>query len=288
MGLYESEDQARSRDKAYRGGRAWRPKALALGVVFCFFVTAQYVSTSFSSPVTLNKSSAAETFTSLVVEVVYDGDRSTYPKRGDAVTVNYVGTLASTGAKFDSSFDRTDTFRFNLGVGEVIKGWDEGVAKMSLNETARLYIPSQLGYGASGAGDVIPPNADLIFDVHLIAINGVQMSPKVSIQEITPGDGETYPSAGDKVTVHYVGTFVSGDKFDSSRDRNNPFSFTLGSKSVIRGWEEGIPQLSIGQVARLSIPYQLAYGEQGRQGIPPKADLVFEVELLAIEKASHV
>ncbi|KAF0746143.1 hypothetical protein AaE_008241 [Aphanomyces astaci] len=288
MGLYESEDQARSRDKAYRGGRAWRPKALALGVVFCFFVAAQYVSTSFSSPVTLNKSSAAETFTSLVVEVVYDGDRSTYPKRGDAVTVNYVGTLASTGAKFDSSFDRTDPFRFNLGVGEVIKGWDEGVAKMSLNETARLYIPSQLGYGASGAGDVIPPNADLIFDVHLIAINGVQISPKVSIQEITPGDGETYPSAGDKVTVHYVGTFVSGDKFDSSRDRNNPFSFTLGSKSVIRGWEEGIPQLSIGQVARLSIPYQLAYGEQGRQGIPPKADLVFEVELLAIEKAHHV
>ncbi|RQM22502.1 hypothetical protein B5M09_000920 [Aphanomyces astaci] len=225
MGLYESEDQARSRDKAYRGGRAWRPKALALGVVFCFFVTAQYVSTSFSSPVTLNKSSAAETFTSLVVEVVYDGDRSTYPKRGDAVTVNCV---------------------------RVIKGWDEGVAKMSLNETARLYIPSQLGYGASGAGDMIPPNADLIFDVHLIAINGVQMSPKVSIQEITPGDGETYPSAGDKVTVHCI------------------------------------PQLSIGQVARLSIPYQLAYGEQGRQGIPPKADLVFEVELLAIEKASHV
>ncbi|RHY48627.1 hypothetical protein DYB30_005456 [Aphanomyces astaci] len=246
MGLYESEDQARSRDKAYRGGRAWRPKALALGVVFCFFVAAQYVSTSFSSPVTLNKSSAAATFTSLVVEVVYDGDRSTYPKRGDAVTVNCVR------AKFDSSFDRTDPFRFNLGVGEVIKGWDEGVAKMSLNETARLYIPSQLGYGASGAGDVIPPNADLIFDVHLIAINGVQMSPKVSIQEITPGDGETYPSAGDKVTVHCI------------------------------------PQLSIGQVARLSIPYQLAYGEQGRQGIPPKADLVFEVELLAIEKARHV
>ncbi|RHY03309.1 hypothetical protein DYB36_007836, partial [Aphanomyces astaci] len=205
-----------------------------------------YVSTSFSSPVTLNKSSAAETFTSLVVEVVYDGDRSTYPKRGDAVTVNCVR------AKFDSSFDRTDPFRFNLGVGEVIKGWDEGVAKMSLNETARLYIPSQLGYGASGAGDVIPPNADLIFDVHLIAINGVQISPKVSIQEITPGDGETYPSAGDKVTVHCI------------------------------------PQLSIGQVARLSIPYQLAYGEQGRQGIPPKADLVFEVELLAIEKARHV
>ncbi|ETW02026.1 hypothetical protein, variant 1 [Aphanomyces invadans] len=235
MGLFEAENQARSRGKV-RSGKAWAPKALAVGLIMCVLMTVQYLSTS-SSAIVDPLSTQAKT---VVVEFVHDGDHSTYPQRGDSVTVNYVGTLAVTGAKFDSSYDRSAPFQFHLGLGEVIKGWDEGVAKLSLNETARLYIPSHLGYGASGAGSgVIPPNADLIFDVHLLAINGVQISPKVSIKQVVAGDGKTFPLAGDRVTVHYVGSFLNGDKFDSSRDRNSPFSFTLGKKTVIRGWEEG-------------------------------------------------
>ena len=82
------------------------------------------------------------------------------------------GTLASNGNKFDASYDRGRPFQFTIGIGQVIQGWDEGVTLMSLGEKATLKITSDYGYGARGAGNVIPPNADLIFEVQLLAING--------------------------------------------------------------------------------------------------------------------
>ncbi|KAJ1462819.1 hypothetical protein M885DRAFT_504205 [Pelagophyceae sp. CCMP2097] len=110
---------------------------------------------------------------SLGVKVVTTtpGDGATFPKAGDKLTMHYTGTLASTGAKFDSSLDRKEPFSFKIGVGQVIKGWDEGVIQMSVGEKATLEITSDFGYGARGAGGVIPPNADLKFDVELIKIN---------------------------------------------------------------------------------------------------------------------
>lgn len=107
----------------------------------------------------------------LVVETVTPGDGKTFPKPGDQLTMHYTGTLAATGAQFDSSRDRGEPFSFQIGVGQVIKGWDEGVMKMSLGERATLKIPSEMGYGERGAGGVIPPDADLIFDVELLGIN---------------------------------------------------------------------------------------------------------------------
>ncbi|HPV70941.1 MAG TPA: FKBP-type peptidyl-prolyl cis-trans isomerase [Candidatus Magasanikbacteria bacterium] len=88
---------------------------------------------------------------------------------------------------------------------------------------------------------------------------------------------------GQTVTVHYTGTFENGEKFDSSIDRGEPFSFKLGAGMVIKGWDLGITGMKIGEKRKLTIPYDLAYGEFGYGPIPPKATLIFEVELLDVK-----
>ena len=89
--------------------------------------------------------------------------------------------------------------------------------------------------------------------------------------------------AGDTVEVHYTGTFKDGKKFDSSKDRGKPFSFKVGAGEVIKGWEEGLVGMKVGGTRKLKIPYQLAYGENGRPGIPPKSELHFDIDLLRIK-----
>jgi peptidylprolyl isomerase len=102
-----------------------------------------------------------------VDETVGTGDS---PERGKSVTVHYTGTLASNGAKFDSSRDRGQPFVFVIGVGQVIAGWDEGVMTMKVGGRRILEIPAALAYGARSPGAGIPPNADLVFDVELISV----------------------------------------------------------------------------------------------------------------------
>ena len=106
--------------------------------------------------------------TGLIVEEVVVGNGTT-AESGQRVSVHYTGWLTD-GTKFDSSKDRDDPFEFPLGAGHVIKGWDEGVQGMKVGGTRKLTIPPALGYGARGAGGVIPPNATLVFEVELLGV----------------------------------------------------------------------------------------------------------------------
>jgi len=215
---------------------------------------------------------------------------------GSRVKVHYTGKLED-GTEFDSSLDRGEPFAFELGAGMVIKGWDEGIALMHVGDKAVLKIPSNLGYGERGAGAMIPPNATLIFEVELLEIK-----PPVKIEEfdiegkvksktesgleyilVKEGNG-IKAAAGNTVNVHYTGYLEDGTVFDSSLKRDQPFSFVLGMGRVIKGWDEGIALMKVGDKVRLIIPADLGYGERGAGGIiPPNATLIFDVELLEVK-----
>jgi peptidylprolyl isomerase len=142
--------------------------AMAVLVVGCDKSAAPPVSTE-NTPMPAAAPASRTTASGLTIVDVQPGT-GPEAKTGDHVLVNYRGRLQSTGAQFDSSYDRGQPFDFNLGAGQVIRGWDEGVAGMKVGGKRQLTIPPDLGYGANGAGGVIPPNATLVFDVELVGI----------------------------------------------------------------------------------------------------------------------
>jgi len=198
-------------------------------------------------------------------------------KSGMLVKVHYTGWLTN-GKKFDSSVDRGQPFQFSLGGGQVIKGWDEGVAGMKIGGKRKLIIPSDLGYGPQGAGADIPPNSTLVFEVELLGIE-----PGLEYVDIVVGTGaEAMP--GKLVSVHYTGWLTDGKKFDSSLDRGDVFQFQLGVGQVIKGWDQGVAGMKVGGKRKLAIPPSLAYGARGAGNvIPPNATLIFEVELVDVK-----
>lgn len=105
---------------------------------------------------------------------------------------------------------------------------------------------------------------------------------ELEVTTLREGNGPE-AKAGQRIQMHYVGTLTDGTKFDSSRDRGKPFAFTLGVGQVIKGWDQGVPGMKVGEMRKLVIPGHMAYGERGYPGlIPPNATLVFEIELMGV------
>lgn len=231
--------------------------------------------------------------------VILEEGTGASPGPGSMVSVHYTGTLED-GTVFDSSRERGQPIEFPLGRGQVIPGWDEGIALMKEGGKARLIIPSDLAYGDQGIQGIIPPGATLFFDVELVSVSPPPPPPPEAPTEVDEADytttdsglkyydfeegsGES-PQTGQMAVVHYTGWLEDGTMFDSSLMRGQPFSFPVGLGQVIPGWDEGVASMKVGGKRQLVIPAELGYGERGAgDAIPPNATLIFEVELLGIQ-----
>jgi peptidylprolyl isomerase len=220
--------------------------------------------------------------------------KGTQAQAGDIVSVHYTGKFLNDSV-FDSSVARNEPIKFTLGKGQVIKGWDEGIALLHVGEKAKFVIPAELAYGDRQVGP-IPANSKLIFDVELISI-----TEKPKAYDVKGKDTVTTPSGlkyikvqenaagtlatnGKTVVVHYTGFLLDGSIFDSSVQNGNKFEFPLGAGRVIKGWDEGLALMKTGEKCRFIIPFNLAYGERGYPPIiPAKSDLIFDVELFELK-----
>ena len=251
----------------------------------------QQSNANFSFQNSMEEGTLTTTNSGLQYEIIKLGDGEK-PQATDKVEVHYHGTLED-GTVFDSSVDRGKTITFPLN--RVIKGWTEGLQLMPIGSKFKFIIPPELGYGSRDMG-TIPPNSTLIFEVELFNIQKPFVDKDFSLpaEEKQLESGLRYldhingtgASAAENSTVfvHYSGYLADGTKFDSSHDRGQPFSFTLGAGRVIKGWDEGIIGMKIGGKRTLIIPPDLGYGERGAGGvIPPNSTLMFEVELLDIK-----
>lgn len=228
-----------------------------------------------------NSSSTGSTITASGLEYVeIEAGTGPAPQPGDMVSVHYTGTLED-GTEFDSSVGR-DPFQFTLGQGQVIPGWDEGIALMREGGKAQLIIPSELGYGPAGSGP-IPPDATLIFDVELVAVQPTPKPTEITEEDYTTtdsglkyhifaeGDGDA-PQVGDMVSVDFQLWLDDGTFLDSTIDRGTPYTFVLGSDSSLPGLDEGLLLLREGGRAQLTLPPEIADGSG--------ATYVFEITLL--------
>ncbi len=199
---------------------------------------------------------------------------------GDTAFVQYKGTLASDGTVFDENGGDKPPFPFAIGQGQVIRGWDLGVAGMMVGGTRKLHIPWQLAYGAQGSPPKIPANADLDFQVKLLGLVKVGEELVVDQVDVKPGSGSRAVKDGDTVTVNYTGAYLNGAKFVDSKEKGKPFTFTLGKLQTISGMEAGVKGMKVGGVRKITVPPQASGGAGGQTTTQV---VVLEVELISIK-----
>ena len=237
---------------------------------------------------------AVKTPSGLATKVLAPGTGKDHPQSEDQVKVHYTGWTRD-GKMIDSSLLRDEPGKFRAGA--LIKGWTEGLSLMVTGEKRRLWIPADLAYGPPPRKD--SPSGDVVFDVELLELSPAPRAPSVppDVQRPPPsakrsptglayrvlkrGTGTRSPQLGDTVEVHYSGWTTDGKMFDSSVTRGKPASFK--PEQLIKGWAEALQLMKEGDVYRLWIPGNLAYGDKPTGPNRPFGMLVFDVELLSVK-----
>ncbi|XVF84525.1 hypothetical protein PTKIN_Ptkin17bG0044000 [Pterospermum kingtungense] len=225
-------------------------------------------------------------------KLVKEGEGWDTPASGDEVEVHYTGTLLD-GTKFDSSRDRGTPFKFKLGQGQVIKGWDEGIKTMKKAENAVFTIPPELAYGESGSPPTIPPDATLQFDVELLSWTSVKDICKdggIFKKILVEGEKWENPKDLDEVFVKYEACLEDGTLISKS----DGAEFTVGDGYFCPALAKAVKTMKKGEKVLLIVKPQYAFGEDGRPAVggecavPPNATLQITLELVSWKSVSDV
>ncbi|KAL6054443.1 Peptidyl-prolyl cis-trans isomerase fkbp4 [Balamuthia mandrillaris] len=231
-------------------------------------------------------------------KILQEGSGWETPSKGSEVTVHYVGTLLD-GTQFDSSRERNQPFSFTLGRGQVIKGWDKGVATMKQGERARFTIKPEYGYGSAGSPPKIPPNATLVFEVELLDFENVKDLTKdggVLKKVLHSTDEWKKPKEGSVVTLNY--TLKAGKQGQEQVvvEEKQEFKCKLGEEEVCDGLEKAVESMTKGEKAVVTIqPKYLTFGGESRPqhpSLPSSIDassdvLTYELELVDFVKVKE-
>ncbi|KAJ8477665.1 hypothetical protein OPV22_021392 [Ensete ventricosum] len=225
-------------------------------------------------------------------KLVKKGDGWETPEAGDEVEVHYTGTLLD-GTKFDSSRDRGTPFKFKLGQGQVIKGWDQGIKTMKKGENAIFTIPPELAYGEHGSPPTIPPNATLQFDVELLSwcsVKDICKDGGIFKKILKEGEKWENPKDLDEVLVKYEARLEDGTVISTSEG----VEFTVKDGLFCPALAKAVKTMKRAEKVLLTVKPQYAFGEKGRPAsgdegaVPPNANLYVELELVSWKTVTEI
>ncbi|KAJ0876454.1 putative peptidylprolyl isomerase [Helianthus annuus] len=229
----------------------------------------------------------------LMKKIIKEGDGYEGPINGDEVEVHYVGSLLD-GTRFDSSYDREMPFKFKLGLGHVIQGWDDGIKTMKKGEKALFTIPPALAYGESGSPPTIPPNATLQFEIELISWTKVKdICKDGGILKTILSEGENWqtPKDSDEVLVKYEARLDDGTLVSKSEE----VEFIVKDGCFCPALSKAVKTMKKGEKTLLTVKPQYAFGEKGREPaggnecvVPPNTALQITLELVSWKTVSEV